>query len=373
MSEGPKLMFVVTGLVALILVWIGIQHRFDEDHPESLGHRAARTDTGSRAAARDSRPSSARGERQTARARETAPRNSIARHDDRQHRAADRPAIPPRRHSDTDGIEENPASPDVVSGLTSDRPATGPDSGAGHAAPSSGGSRPPARQQRSGTSSAPAQAAGEGDSPADPGGEKPTPFVPGPADLKPFADLTGAQLGQRVMEGLDLQGADFTDANLSQTNLQDASLDQAIFTNTDLTRSDMRRSNLTDADLHDARMDQADLRGAELRGTDLSDSTLTKTNFGGVSFFGADLSGADLRGAMLFGTDFRNTDLDGADFANADLRDANLNDVDISNVENLSCEQLVLARGWQSSIRGEDLACGAPLPGEIGAGEGADN
>ncbi len=215
-----------------------------------------------------------------------------------------------------------------------------------------------------------APAAGKSTPGAAPGGpsqkEAQPRFVPGPADLRPGAKLAGADMAGTQLVGIDLTGADLTDADLHDAKMDDINLEDAMLTSANLSGVNMQRGSLVNADLHEARLDGADLRGAELEGAILTDASLTRTNIAGVTFGGADLAGANLRGAMLFGVDLRDTNLENVDFQDADLRDANLTGVDISNALNLTCAQITLARGWQSANRSDDLACGAPLPGDDG-------
>jgi len=88
-------------------------------------------------------------------------------------------------------------------------------------------------------------------------------------NIKPFADLRGA----------DLSGADIRYANLRCADIRYANLRCA----------DLGRADLSDADLSDADLSGADLSGAVLCGADLTGSALT---------------GADLRYAWIRETKF---------------------------------------------------------------------
>ena len=73
--------------------------------------------------------------------------------------------------------------------------------------------------------------------------------------------------------------------------------------------ANLKGANLQDADFWGANLRDANLRGANLRGADLR---------------GADLQDANLRGANLWGADLRGANLRGANLQNANLRGANL-------------------------------------------------
>lgn len=96
-----------------------------------------------------------------------------------------------------------------------------------------------------------------------------------------------------------------------------------------------------------------DLSEGVLRGLDLTCADLS----------GADLSRVDLRGAVLRGANLAGARLNGANLFKADLEDADLSRVDLSGVQFVHCAQLQAARNWETTIREEELACGAAIPG----------
>jgi len=101
-------------------------------------------------------------------------------------------------------------------------------------------------------------------------------------------------------------------------------------------RPDLAAAHLHGLDLIGADFSRADLRKADLRGANLSDSVLTEARLEGANFFKAILDRADLAGASLVGAQF------------------------------LTRDQLLAARNWQAAARDETLACGAPIPQELG-------
>ena len=106
-------------------------------------------------------------------------------------------------------------------------------------------------------------------------------------DIKPFANLRGANLSSADLYGAYLSGADLRGANLRGANLRGANLYGA---------------NLCSAYLCDANLCGADLRGANLCGADLSGANLCGADLRGAYLYDANLSGADLYGANLLCT-----------------------------------------------------------------------
>ena len=96
----------------------------------------------------------------------------------------------------------------------------------------------------------------------------------------PVIGLSGADLRDGYLRGLNLSKADVRGADLKSVNLRNA----------DLKSADPRGADLEDGDLRDALLGKAeDLEGADLQGADLR----------GANVKGADLSGAYLKGALL--------------------------------------------------------------------------
>jgi len=95
---------------------------------------------------------------------------------------------------------------------------------------------------------------------------------------------------------------------------------------------DLSGAHLCGMDLIGANLVRADLRKADLRGANLSDALLNDAHLEGANFFRAILDRAELAGANLVGAQF------------------------------LGRQQLVACRNWQSAVRDEQLACGAPIP-----------
>jgi hypothetical protein len=108
-------------------------------------------------------------------------------------------------------------------------------------------------------------------------------------EIKPFANLRGANLHGADLSGTNLRGADLYGANLHG--------------------ADLSGTNLRGADLYGANLHGADLRGANLRGADLRVANLRGADLYGANLHGANLRVADLYGANLHGANLRGADL----------------------------------------------------------------
>ena len=107
--------------------------------------------------------------------------------------------------------------------------------------------------------------------------------------------FTGASLGEfDVRPGADLRGANLSCAHLMVASLREANLRGADLREANLRSADLRGANLMSADLRNA-----DLRGADLRGANLMNADLRRANLVYADFRRANLSGANLRGATL--------------------------------------------------------------------------
>jgi len=95
---------------------------------------------------------------------------------------------------------------------------------------------------------------------------------------------------------------------------------------------------------------------------DLSTAHLCGADLVGANLVGADLRKADLRGANLSDALLKDAHLEGANFFKAILDRAELGSANLIGAQFLRREQLVTCKNWQSAIRDEELACGAPIP-----------
>ncbi|HLJ82762.1 MAG TPA: pentapeptide repeat-containing protein [Candidatus Eremiobacteraceae bacterium] len=143
-------------------------------------------------------------------------------------------------------------------------------------------------------------------------------------------DLRGANLRGTRFDGVDLSGsrldgADLTDAEFSGSNIANISWTGAILTNAKfqgikidsaMVKAGMLRHMLSSCE-------GCDMQGLDLHGTDLS----------GIRLDGADLSDADLRDANLSHAKLNGVDLKGARLDGTDLTDAELNGCDLTSVD----------------------------------------
>jgi uncharacterized protein YjbI with pentapeptide repeats len=145
-----------------------------------------------------------------------------------------------------------------------------------------------------------------------------------PENVLNSRDLSGVDLAQKVLVGVDLRGFDVSKTNLERAYLAAADLRGLQFASTNCVRAsfvgaDMRGANLAFGYFHGS-----DFRGADMRGAHLTDAVCN-----GCCFAGADLRGA-VFGHEHYDSDFRGADLRGAiipddcDFArlNCDMRGA---------------------------------------------------
>jgi hypothetical protein len=153
------------------------------------------------------------------------------------------------------------------------------------------------------------------------------------ADIKPHANLSGADLSGANLGGATLRMADLSGATLRGANLGGATL--------------------RGADLHGAYLRMADLHGADLGGAYLSGADLSGAYLRGATLRGAYLRGADLGGAYLSGADLGGADLSGANLGGANLGGANLTDAKLPHF--MICPELGKFVAWKK-LRGGVIA-----------------
>jgi uncharacterized protein YjbI with pentapeptide repeats len=157
-------------------------------------------------------------------------------------------------------------------------------------------------------------------------------------------DLTGADLWNRNLIGINLSDVTLDKANLSDADLSGSNLSKADLRGTNLCDANLKGANLKEAQLLDAgllsaNLSYADISEADLSGSNLKYAKLKYSNLNKTWFLGSDLSGANLRGAslieanlskaslnraVLIGTNLSKANLEKADLRDADLTEANL-------------------------------------------------
>jgi hypothetical protein len=109
-------------------------------------------------------------------------------------------------------------------------------------------------------------------------------------------DLSGANLCELILRGVNLHGVDLRMATLRKTNLRMANLGEA-----DLRGANLRKATLSQTNFDGANLGGADLQAASLRGASLIRAKLPKANLSNVSLVDADLTAADLSGCRIYG------------------------------------------------------------------------
>ncbi len=198
-------------------------------------------------------------------------------------------------------------------------------------------------------------------------------------------DLSGINLREKNLAGIDFRGTDLSNANLHQTNLSKANLRKAILRDAnlyetnlqeaDIKRADFRRANMRGVNAQNATASGANMRRANLSKTDFTGANLTNALLehaelsGGASFHKAnlnyallaktDLIAANLNEATLVHANLHEADLTGARFQKADLRFANLSEADLQGADftqaNLREANLSQASIVKTILEGSDL------------------
>jgi uncharacterized protein YjbI with pentapeptide repeats len=127
---------------------------------------------------------------------------------------------------------------------------------------------------------------------------------------------------------------------------------QLIVANEDLVTFLKQSTDVWNAWRAEHREAPVDFAGAALRALDLAEANLAAVDLRGADLRGTVLRKANLAGARLQGANLFKTVLDGAELRDADLCGARF----------LHCAQLRAALHWQTTVRDEDLVCGAPIP-----------
>jgi len=88
-------------------------------------------------------------------------------------------------------------------------------------------------------------------------------------------NLSGTDLSEDVLRGVDLSRSDLTDANLKNTDLRQAAMIDTDLGNADLRGANLARADLEDANLEGAKVSQQQLNQVKsLRGTTMPDGSI---------------------------------------------------------------------------------------------------
>lgn len=153
------------------------------------------------------------------------------------------------------------------------------------------------------------------------------------AGLEPIArseaaDFTAREVTQQVFKSKAGAPVDLTGKDLSNLDLAGIDFKQAILKNTNLFGADLSAANLTGADLAGARLDRATVIGADFSGANMEGATILKPSvFSSMNFDYADtpkFTGANLKSSRIMAR------MDGTNFRGADLSQASIGPIDTS-------------------------------------------
>lgn len=172
-------------------------------------------------------------------------------------------------------------------------------------------------------------------------------------------NLTGADLRNMNLVGVDLRGAFLESARLDGSDLRGAKLERAVLAHaslvgTTLDSAELRLANLGGATLSDCSLARADLGeailvGAKLTRCSLVEAKLVGADLGKVAFVEVDGRGLVASGLIVFEGDLRGLSLPDAELARASLLKVTLDGVDLSGA------QLDSATFLACSARGTDF------------------
>lgn len=121
-----------------------------------------------------------------------------------------------------------------------------------------------------------------------------------------FADLSGQDLTEAMMEGMNLDETEFSDAILIRARMDRCSLKEAIFDSTDLTEAKLANCKFSMTAFVRAILTRADFSGSDFKGvTNFTYAIAIGTKFRNIKKIGSPI--------------FENIDCSGADFTGTDL------------------------------------------------------
>ena len=181
-------------------------------------------------------------------------------------------------------------------------------------------------------------------------------------------DLSGKDLTATILTGANLSNSNLTGANLTSANLKDANVKKVDFTSADLTNAKFKGVDISMGYLSTMNLTKADLSGAILTNADLSEMDLTAANLSGQDLSGHDITNtilteADLTNAILpdggmSGKNFDWTKFIGVDLSGKDLSLSNFNYADLSNanLEGTKLRQATFVQVDFTKIKNKSLA-----------------
>ena len=171
------------------------------------------------------------------------------------------------------------------------------------------------------------------------------------------AKLSGINLGGATLKGANLDSADLRSADLSDADLEQAKLREATLDGVKLPKANLKEAKLSGSKLKGAILENAILENAHLEAKIIPkshmnrpayerilDIRLVETDLQQAKFGGANLRNAYLDCANLEGADLHGADLRGANLGGGNLRDA-LVHIWLRELPDLSCNIGPLERG----------------------------
>ena len=143
-------------------------------------------------------------------------------------------------------------------------------------------------------------------------------------EIKPYSDLSVANLFRANLSRADLSMANLYWANLFRADLSGANLSRADLSMANLYWANLSRAYLSWANLSGANLTMANLSVADLSRADLSGANLYEANLSGANLSEANLSRAKLSRAKLSRAKLSEANLSWADLSMANLSEANL-------------------------------------------------
>lgn len=130
-------------------------------------------------------------------------------------------------------------------------------------------------------------------------------------EIRPHADLIGADLRYADLKGENLYDVLLSRANLYGADLSGADLSYAYLDNANLAHANLNGANLYHTNLHQAHLKLADLTSSNVTASNLSEANLIRANLTKASISYSDLESANLAGANLKDAHIHKSELGG--------------------------------------------------------------
>ncbi|MEL7408657.1 MAG: pentapeptide repeat-containing protein, partial [Cyanobacteria bacterium J06558_2] len=175
-----------------------------------------------------------------------------------------------------------------------------------------------------------------------------------PMDLS-YAVLTGANLSNARLTGVNLAGSDLRNANLRKVDLSNVNL-----TGANLAGADLSRANLTGANLADADLSGANLYGVTASQANFTNASMVNTKahwgyFDEANFYRANLQQANFNRSNLKDADFYKVNLEAASLRFTNLKgqtrffDAQLRNADFWGAQWANIFQIQRGQNWSTT------------------------